>query len=91
MYYNILWCFYLGKVDKMELDAQVFFDNLDFEEMNYYFHITGQGQGKKIVENGLFMAESKLSSTLNELQPSELNNVDEFIVRRGNQIAKNNE
>ena len=74
----------------MELDAQDFFDNLDFNEMVYYYHITGNGNGKKIMENGLYMEVGKLSSTLNELNNEFIDNIEEFIIKRGNQVTRNN-
>lgn len=75
----------------MELEAQNFFENLDFDEMNYYYHITGQGNGKKIMENGLYLEVDKLSSTLNELTSADIDDVEEFITKRGNQINENNQ
>lgn len=75
----------------MEIDVQDFFENLDFEDMVYFYHITGKGNGNNIMENGLFMEDSKLSSTLNQLDIKEINKINEFIIKRGNQIAKHND
>ena len=75
----------------MEMEAQDFFSNLDFDEMIYFYHITGKGNGKRIIENGLFMVDSKLSSTLNELKLTDLADVEDFIVKRGNQVLNNND
>ena len=38
-------------------------NNLDFEEMDYYYHITSKGYGNEIIENGLYMQEKSLKST----------------------------
>ena len=38
-------------------------DNLNLEEMNYYYHITSKGFGNDIIENGLYMQENDLKST----------------------------
>lgn len=75
----------------MEMDVQDFFENLDFNDMAYFYHITGKGNGNKIMENGLYMEDSKLSSTLNQLYLDNLDDVNKFIIRRGNQIARNND
>ena len=73
------------------MDVQDFFENLDFEDMVYFYHITGKGNENNIMENGLFMEDSKLSSTLNQLDIKEINKINEFIIKRGNQIAKHND
>ena len=41
----------------MEMDVKVFFENLDFNDMAYFYHITGKGNGNNIMENGLFKYE----------------------------------
>jgi len=38
-------------------------ENLDLEEMDYYYHITSKGFGMDIIENGLYMEENDLRST----------------------------
>lgn len=38
-------------------------DNLDLENNNYFYHITGKGFGEEIIENGLYMEDSSLYST----------------------------
>ena len=38
-------------------------ENLNLEEMNYYYHITSKGFGTDIIENGLYMEEPDLKST----------------------------
>lgn len=38
-------------------------ENLNLEEMDYYYHITSKGFGMDIIENGLYMEESDLRST----------------------------
>ena len=47
--------------------------------------------GKKIMENGLYLEVDKLSSTLNELTSADIDDVEEFITKRGNQINENNQ
>ena len=38
--------------------------NLDFEEINYYYHITSKGFGMDIINNGLYLEENDLRSTI---------------------------
>ena len=38
-------------------------NNLDLEEMDYYYHITSKGFGSEIFENGLYMESPDIKST----------------------------
>jgi len=52
-------------------ELQELIDNLDLEELDYYYHITGRGFGDKIIEEGLYLAEPDLKTTTIKL-PQEL-------------------
>lgn len=53
----------------LEESIKDFFENLDFAEMSYFYHITGAGNGEKINEEGLLMADPHLWSTTIEITP----------------------
>ena len=53
-------------------------ENLNLEEMNYYYHITSKGYGQEILENGLYMEENDLKSTTIELPQEFLDNPEEY-------------
>ena len=60
----------------MEIDTKVFFVSLDFENMAYFYHVTGAGNGSLICENGLFMKEENIRT---RLFPDMLLDSDTFI------------
>ena len=53
-------------------------ENLNLEEMNYYYHITSKGYGREILENGLYLEENDLSSTTIKLPDEFLDNPEEY-------------
>ncbi len=63
----------------MEIDARRFFKNLDFENMAYFYHITGAGNGELISEDGLFMKEHDLRTTTIRISADMLLDSDAFI------------
>lgn len=75
----------------MDIDVENFFENLDFENMAYFFHITGAGNGSGIIKDGLYLADNKIWSTANELTPDLLTNINLFIKNRGNQVVSKND
>lgn len=44
-------------------DLTELFENLDLENMSYFYHITGKGNGNKIIDEGLLLKEQNLLST----------------------------
>ena len=52
-------------------ELQELIDNLDLEELDYYYHITGRGFGDKIIEEGLYLEQPDLKTTTIRL-PQEL-------------------
>lgn len=56
----------------MDISIIDFFSNLDFDNMKYFYHITEQGSGDKIFEEGLLMADKHLWSTTIEITPERL-------------------
>ena len=53
-------------------------ENLNLEEMCYYYHITSKGFGMDIIENGLYMEENDLSSTTIKLPVEFIKNSEEY-------------
>ena len=53
----------------MELEELI--NNLDFENNRYFYHITSQGYGDEIIEEGLFLEDRNLNSTTIEI-PEEM-------------------
>lgn len=49
-------------------------ENLDLEEFDYYYHITGKGYGDEILENGLYLKENDLKTTMIKLPDEMLSN-----------------
>ena len=56
-------------------------ENLNLEEMDYYYHITSKGFGMDIIENGLYMEESDLRSTTIMLDEEFFYNPEEYCRR----------
>ena len=52
--------------------------NLDFEEINYYYHITSKGFGMDIINNGLYLEENDLRSTTIKLSKEFLENPERY-------------
>ena len=57
---------------------QELIENLDLEEMDYYYHITSKGFGARILENGLYMQEADLSSTTIKLPHEMLEDPEQY-------------
>ena len=53
-------------------------ENLDLEELDYYYHITSRGYGDDIIENGLYLEESDLVTTTVKLPKEMLENPEEY-------------
>lgn len=60
----------------MELEELI--ENLDLEEMNYFYHITGKGYGDDIINEGLFLLEKELRTTTIPLPIEFLKNPQEY-------------
>ena len=75
----------------MDIDVESFFENLDFENMAYFYHITGSGNGEGIIKEGLYLDDNKVWSTANELTPDMFNDINAFIKSRGNQVVSKND
>lgn len=75
----------------MEIDAREFFENLDFDNMDYFYHITAAGNGRRIIEDGLYMEDFKLSSTTNMLTKELIEEIDEFLEKKGEQVTRKSE
>lgn len=76
----------------MEFSVEELFDNLNFEEYDYFYHITGSGIGEHICNDGLLMVEKRLGSTTIEITPAMINDVQSFILNeRCNSIRKTDE
>lgn len=56
-------------------------ENLDLEEMDYYYHITSKGFGMDIIANGLYMEENDLRSTTIKLPKDFLNDPETYCKR----------
>ena len=52
-------------------ELQTLIDNLDLEELDYYYHITSRGFGDEIISDGLYLEEPDLRTTTIKL-PKEL-------------------
>ena len=61
------------------MTAEEFFRCLDFEERTYYYHITGAGVGEIICDEGLAMADSHVWSTMIEITPDLIEDLDSFL------------
>ena len=44
-------------------DVEELINNLDFENNNYYYHITGRGFGDEIINDGLYLLDKDFRST----------------------------
>ncbi len=76
----------------MDISIIDFFSNLDFDNMKYFYHITEQGSGDKILEEGLLMADKHLWSTTIEITPEMIKDPYNFIKgERGNNIRNTDE
>ena len=53
-------------------------ENLDLEEMNYYYHITSKGYGDDILNNGLYLEENDLRSTTIKIDEEMLENFEDY-------------
>ena len=53
-------------------------ENLNVEDMDYYYHITSKGFGADIIESGLYMEEKDLKSTTIKLNEDFFNNPEEY-------------
>lgn len=67
------------------MDAKEFFESLDFDNKDYFYHITKSGIGEYIFEEGLLMAESKLITTTVKITKEMIKDIDEFINREKGQ------
>ena len=76
----------------MDISIIDFFSNLDFDNMKYFYHITEQGSGDKILEEGLLMADKHLWSTTIEITPEMIKDPYNFIKgERRNNIRNTDE
>ena len=76
----------------MDISIIDFFSNLDFDNMKYFYHITEQGSGDKILEEGLLMADKHLWSTTIEITPEMIKDPYNFIKgESGNNIRNTDE
>lgn len=76
----------------LEESIKDFFENLDFAEMSYFYHITGAGNGEKINEEGLLMADPHLWSTTIEITPEMITNPHKFVSEeKGNNLRQTDE
>ena len=73
-------------------ELQTLIDNLDLEELDYYYHITGRGFGEEIISNGLYLEEPDLKTTTIKLPQELLDNPIEYCKGEyTNGITKRNE
>ena len=56
-------------------------ENLDLEEMNYYYHITSKGYSFDILENGLYLEKDDLRSTTIKIDVEMLENFENYCSR----------
>lgn len=76
----------------LEESIKDFFENLDFAEMSYFYHITGAGNGEKINEEGLLMADPHLWSTTIEITPEMITDPHKFVSEeKGNNLRQTDE
>ncbi len=76
----------------MEESVIEFFNDFDFDNMAYFYHITGSGIGEEICENGLLMENKDLISTTIRIKKDMLIDIDNFIINEhGNNIRETNE
>ena len=59
-------------------ELQTLIDNLDLEELDYYYHITSRGFGDEIIEDGLYLEEPDLRTTTIRLEQDILDNLEEY-------------
>lgn len=60
----------------MELEELI--NSLDFQNNRYFYHITGQGFGDEIIEEGLALEESDLRTTTIEIPKEMIDNPIEY-------------
>jgi len=73
-------------------ELQNLIDNLDLEELDYYYHITGRGFGDEIMSDGLYLEEPDLRTTTIKLPQELLDNPIEYCKGEyTNGITKRNE
>lgn len=74
------------------MNVEELFNNLDFENYSYFYHITGGGNGESICNEGLLMEEKELRSTTIEIKSEMIKDVKNFILNeRGNNVRKTDE
>lgn len=61
------------------MTAEDLFQYFDFKHRRYFYHITENGVGEIMCEEGLLMADSHIYSTMIEITPSLLKNGTQFI------------
>lgn len=59
-----------------ELDELI--HNLNTEEYDYYYHITGKGFGQEIIEEGLYLEEPNWNTTMIKVPEEMLQNIYEY-------------
>ena len=62
----------------------LFNELFDFNDDRYFYHITGHGVGESIIENGLLMAEKEYYTTMVEITPDMITDMerDEMVLIR---------
>lgn len=62
----------------------LFNELFDFNDYRYFYHITGHGVGESIIENGLLMAEKEYYTTMVEITPDMITDMerDEMVLIR---------
>lgn len=56
-----------------------FDDNFDFDNYTYFYHMTRKGDGEKICDDGLLMADRSIYSTAIEIEKADIEDIDEFL------------
>ncbi|MGM9878460.1 MAG: hypothetical protein ACI31R_00290 [Bacilli bacterium] len=68
-------------MDFIEYDElkEKFSNFFDFEDFDYFYHMTENGNGEVICENGLMMVDKDIYKTLIKIEPEDVYDFDKFL------------